>query len=311
MAFPADYSTLDTDIADATSTDNADLGKDHATAHNELHGAVNDLFTQADTNEAYNATTWNGSKEFPTKDAVRDKVETLAPLSAVITASQCLAYKNGGTQSVSNTTHTAVTLDAEEFDDDAYHNTSSANLTGTVAKTASSATLTGTGTAFSTELSVGQMISVPGTAAEVRVVTAIASDTSLTVNSAFANTASGQTAARVNSGLVVPVAGRYRVDGQIEYAAGTQWSAAAPYFVMGFLWLNGVGTGTRLCQHGPIINSEASTPPRIPVSSGVRSFAQWDYVELGAYHNHNGGSARNVTSSQTAGSTFLSIERVG
>lgn len=70
-------------------------------------------------------------------------------------------------------------------------------LTGTVAKTNGSATLTGTGTAFTTELSVGMVISVPGGATERAIVSAIASDTSLTVTANFANTSSGQTASRV------------------------------------------------------------------------------------------------------------------
>lgn len=67
-------------------------------------------------------------------------------------------------------------------------------LTGTVAKTAASATLTGTGTAFLTELVIGDSITVPGTANETRVITAIASNTSLTADTNFANTASGQAA---------------------------------------------------------------------------------------------------------------------
>ena len=71
-------------------------------------------------------------------------------------------------------------------------------LTGTVAKTASSATLTGTSTLFLSELKVGDTIRVPGTANETAEVTAIASDTSLTVLSAFANTASGQTCTRLS-----------------------------------------------------------------------------------------------------------------
>ncbi len=67
-------------------------------------------------------------------------------------------------------------------------------LTGTVAKSAASATLTGTSTLFTTELLVGDKITVPGTANETRTVTAIASDTSLTVDSAFTYAATGQTA---------------------------------------------------------------------------------------------------------------------
>lgn len=70
-------------------------------------------------------------------------------------------------------------------------------LTGTVSKSNGSPTVTGSGTAFQSELSVGMVISIPGTAAERGIITAIASDTSLTVAANFANTASGQTASRV------------------------------------------------------------------------------------------------------------------
>jgi hypothetical protein len=70
-------------------------------------------------------------------------------------------------------------------------------LTGTVAKTAASPTVTGTGTLFLTELSVGETIRVPGTADEDRVISAIASNTSLTVTANFANSASAQVASRV------------------------------------------------------------------------------------------------------------------
>ena len=69
-------------------------------------------------------------------------------------------------QSVLNGTLTEIDFDTEVYDTDTMHFTSAANLTGTVAKAAASATLTGTGTAFTTELAVGQIISVPGTAAE-------------------------------------------------------------------------------------------------------------------------------------------------
>jgi hypothetical protein len=72
------------------------------------------------------------------------------------------------------------------------------SLTGTVAKTAASSVVTGTGTAFTTQLAVGQLIRVPGTANEDRIIQRIASDTSLTVGAPFDNSASGQTALRLS-----------------------------------------------------------------------------------------------------------------
>ena len=65
-------------------------------------------------------------------------------------------------------------------------------LTGTVAVTNASTTVTGTGTAFTTELTVGDAIKIK---AEIFTVSAIASDTSLTLDSAYQGaTESGLTA---------------------------------------------------------------------------------------------------------------------
>jgi hypothetical protein len=69
-------------------------------------------------------------------------------------------------------------------------------LTGTVSKAGTTA-LTGAGTAFLSELVVGEVVRVPGTANEDRVIATITSDTAATVSVAFTNTASGQTAQRV------------------------------------------------------------------------------------------------------------------
>jgi hypothetical protein len=66
-------------------------------------------------------------------------------------------------------------------------------ITGTVTKTAGSTTLTGSGTAFTTALAVGDVIDVPGgTSTERKLITAITSDTQLTVYEAFAYSAAGQ-----------------------------------------------------------------------------------------------------------------------
>lgn len=68
-------------------------------------------------------------------------------------------------------------------------------LTGTVAVAASSTAVVGTGTAFLTELSVGEQIAVPASGSPVvRIVTVITDNTHLTVNTAFTATLSGQVA---------------------------------------------------------------------------------------------------------------------
>lgn len=67
-------------------------------------------------------------------------------------------------------------------------------ITGTVTKTAGSATITGSGTSFTTALAVGDVVDIPGgTATERLMVTAIGSNTSLTVHKNAAYSAAGQT----------------------------------------------------------------------------------------------------------------------
>ena len=94
-------------------------------------------------------------------------------------------------------------------------------LTGTVAKTSGGAntTLTGTGTSFLTQLAIGDTIAVPhagGT--DFRRVTAIATNTSLTVNLAWSTSATGQTATKSRQ-VYVTVAGLEQ--GENDYS--TTW----------------------------------------------------------------------------------------
>ena len=84
-------------------------------------------------------------------------------------------------------------------------------ISGTVAKTNASAVLTGTGTDFLAELDVGDSIIVPGGASETRTILSIASKTSLTVSSNFANTASGQTASVSRSHRVAALGRMLRI----------------------------------------------------------------------------------------------------
>lgn len=210
-----------------------------------------------------------------------------------------LAYKSSGAQTIQSATHTAITLDAEDHDDLGQHFTSAAALTGTVAKSSSSnpTILVGTGTLFTTELTVGQVIDVPGTATERRVVIFITDDTHLTVNTAFVNTASGQTATRVNSTITILTTGNYELEGQVDFVSNSSNSRLIA------LWKNGVNTGTRLAQTA---TSGGALGPRTPVLTGYRSFAQWDYVELSGWQDT--GSPLDVNAGSA--STFLSCRRV-
>lgn len=128
---------------------------------------------------------------------------------------------NSTTEAKNSVTQSACSLDSEEFDSDAFHFTSAAALTGTVAKTATSANIVGTGTAFTTELAVNQIISIPGTAAEIGVVKTITDDTHLELWQVMANTASGQTATRVNNAMAIPAskAGKYGLQGGTFFSA--------------------------------------------------------------------------------------------
>jgi hypothetical protein len=77
------------------------------------------------------------------------------------------------------------------------------NLTGTVAKNATT-TVTGTGSAFTSQLVSGDVIRIPGgTSTEDRIVNVITTDTSLTVTVAFTTTASGQTGQRIAQRQIV------------------------------------------------------------------------------------------------------------
>ncbi len=84
------------------------------------------------------------------------------------------------------------------------NDTNSEALTGTVAKNGTT-TVTGSSTLFTDELWPGASILIPGGANgdEIRIVQAIASDTSLTVTSAFAATTSGQTGLLMSDYLLI------------------------------------------------------------------------------------------------------------
>jgi len=105
-------------------------------------------------------------------------------------------------------------------------------LTGTVSKTGGTKNLAGVGTLFLSEVQVGQMIRVPGTAADYRIVATIADNTHLTVTANFTSpSSSGQTAwivpgtyALVGS-VTKPVAQTYNRTARFTPARGN-WPAA-------------------------------------------------------------------------------------
>ncbi len=116
-----------------------------------------------------------------------------------------------------------------------FHFTSAANLTGTVSKTSGSKNITGSGTLFTTELSVGQVIAIPGTTTQYFVVATITDNTHLTVRTNANNTASGQTAARKNDVLVCPTggAGYWRIMVSVGSSAASGTGSQEVWFLKG------------------------------------------------------------------------------
>ncbi len=198
----------------------------------------------------------------------------------------CARATKNSVQTISNDSWTDLTWETEDFDTDTIHFLSAANLTGTVSKTNSSATLTGSGTAFDTELTVGQMIDVPGGAVEQRVVTAIASATSLTVSSNFANTSSGQTATRNNQPLVANTAGKYLIFLSFNFvsnATGVRGARISKNFAGAGIVeqkLDALSSGT----HSLVVST-------------IWNMAQWDFVTAEAYQNS--GANLDVNSDAT------------
>jgi hypothetical protein len=132
--------------------------------------------------------------------------------------------RHSADQAFNTSTETDMVYDTDTVDTDAYHFTSAAALTGTVAKTASSGAIVGTGTSFTTELTVDQVISIPGTAVEYVRVTTITDNTHIDVLPVLANNASGQTATRRSGAVVIPagLGGYYDISFQAKISAATQ-----------------------------------------------------------------------------------------
>lgn len=211
----------------------------------------------------------------------------LVTISALPVIPDVLAVA-AGAQSIPSTVETPLLFGATDVDDsDNQHYSSDANLTGTVQKTAASAAVVGTSTLFTSELSVGQIIIVPGTANEKRVVTVITDNTHLTVNANFANSASGQTAQRCSSGVAIRTAGVYHAEGNALFQANATGNVRAFE-----LYLQRGATRSVLA---------ASQMPPVPATYGVgvtvgkrERFAQWDFVEYVVFQDATGGAALNT-----------------
>lgn len=216
----------------------------------------------------------------------------------------CKVY-HSTTQAFTAGLDTHMLFDTEECDTNTFHFTSAANLTGTVAKTASSAAIVGTGTSFTTELTVNQVISIPGTAAEIGVVKLITDNTHLTLWQTMANTASGQTATRKNEYVAIPAGygGYYRVTGKVNspYDATTNPQVAARITKNGSI-ITGSGGGSYVTGTQDLSGTDNKP------DSGPVSLAAGDYIGLKTY---TANALTMGSASANESSTTLAIEFLG
>jgi len=152
-------------------------------------------------------------------------------------------------------------------------------VTGTVAKTLNSYNLTGTGTLFTSELAVGMRLIVPGGAqTDYPEVEYVSNDTTCQCRRVLTATATGQTATRLNSALIIRHAGLYRFYGCFRFAgavAGNERSI-----------LLRVNRGAN-----PIFKARENSNGTNPVY--VIVYTEWpclvdDYIEASAYQDSGG-----------------------
>jgi hypothetical protein len=199
----------------------------------------------------------------------------------------CKVYKIAQT-----VTDNFLAFDVDLWDSHAFHFTSAANLTGTVAKAAASPNIVGTGTSFTTELTVNQVIAIPGTATEIGVVKTITDNTNLVLWQNMVNTATGQTAARRNDVVAIPTG----KGGYYDLKSSTWTSAAARLEV----WVNGA------LIHGRGSTSTASGNYAAAVS--LLSLAAGNYIQI----KGNAGASRAYGDAGSPGDYLvLSLALIG
>lgn len=147
-----------------------------------------------------------------------------------------------------------------------------ATLTGTVTATNGSTTVTGTGTLFTTELTVGDTIVINGTPCYI---SAITSNTSLTLNQAYANVTGSYTAYKANKIKIVNLEGFELVDGiEIDIKSSYANMAFSP-----FLNVNNTGAIRIVQQDGGGNADTFDTYPHFyPAYFPIRYkyYANWD-----------------------------------
>jgi parallel beta-helix repeat protein len=207
----------------------------------------------------------------------------------------------GSAQAVASATQTALPFaNTSGSDNDQMHVTSISNLTGTVTKTTGQNTLVGVGTLFLSELVVGQVIWVPGTANEFRVVSAIKDNLNLVVaGAAWANTAGAQTATRDNTGFVFRTPGFYSIVPMVStpvQVAGTrrdiiiQLNATSATVAAGLVTATVGGTAIAQMTRDQIATGAGIFNDMAPVMFKAN---QWDYIQLQVFQDS--GASINFT----------------
>lgn len=189
-------------------------------------------------------------------------------------------------------------LNSEDFDTDDYHFTPSGNLTGTLSKSSSSPTISGSGTAFLSELSVNQAIAIPGTSTQIFVVRSITSDTSLEAWQTASASASGQTAARRNDVLAVPAgrSGYYACAGG-AYIVGDPAQDAPLYILKNGPGGDGSGSfptgGDAAIIRGAQVTPYTAQPGAVGGIGHAHAHAvfldEGDYIQVWLYLDNGGG----------------------
>lgn len=189
-----------------------------------------------------------------------------------------------------------VPFNQELYDRGDFFDNSPTAITGTVAKTGSSAAIVGTGTAFLTDLAVGNTVRVSGGQEDISTVATITDNTHLTLASNAGSSNSGQTLTKTKTRFVIPEDGFYEIVATIQYAANTTGNRDC------LLRLNGSTTmgGVRL----PI--STATSAVFIGQAVVTDEFDAGDYIELMAQQS----SGTQIQIPQTSYAPMMRICRL-
>lgn len=237
--------------------------------------------------------------------ARRDHVHPLADSGTGVGFHGCSAYS--GALTIGTGAETGVRYDTNLYDTDNFHFTSNAALTGTVAKTSTSADIVGTGTSFTTELSVNQAVQIPGTTNEIFIVRSIADNTHFTAWQTATASASGQTGTRRNDVFAVPAgrAGYYRMRHGGPWDSNT--TGVRQYrFTHNFTGLVTAITGAQPNRASIQVNAASTLNLEITATA---YFAEGDYVA--AVVRQSSGTDRTYGGTDNSARAAMTFEAVG